>query len=319
MNLNRVLVTGGAGFIGGHVVDKLLAAGYEVRVLDDLSNGSLVNIERLREVDFVKGDVCDTGVARESVRGVDAVVHLAAMTSVPFSVQHPDLTVKVNVGGTENLVGECQRAKVKRFVFASSASVYGDPCYLPIDENHPTRPLSPYAASKLNGEMQCKVSSEDHGLETVVLRLFNVYGPRQTMNAYSGVITQFMNRIKKGLPLIIFGDGGITRDFVHVWDVADALLMALKLDCVKGEAFNIGFGEATTLDRLAKTVLDLAGKDLGIVYEKPRVGDVKASYANISKAEKLLNYKPMVSLEKGLQTLVSRPEADSAKENQNHV
>jgi len=302
---SRVLVTGGAGFIGSHVVDKLMDKGYDVRVLDNLSAGKFVNIEgRLKPASFFKGDINDVDVVEKCVQGVDAVVHLAAITSIPFSVEHPAETHRTNVEGTLNLSNACLKVDVKRFVFVSSCSVYGESSYLPVDEKHPTSPLSPYAASKLGGEDCCRIHHERHGLPAVILRLFNVYGPRQELNAYSGVITRFFDQARKHLPLVIFGDGGQTRDFVHVWDVAEAVLRALETDDVDGETFNIGFGRATSVNSLAKSVLELAGADLGITYEKPRVGDVKASFADISKAEKQLDYKPIVPLEKGLRSMV---------------
>jgi UDP-glucose 4-epimerase len=305
----RVLVTGGAGFIGSHVVDKLVGSSYDVRVVDNLSEGRLSNIEghlKNGRVRFFEGDVRDAELVGECVRGVDAVVHLAAVTSVPFSVENPSVTFDNNVNGTLNLLDACTRARVKRFVFVSSCSVYGEPSYLPVDEKHPTFPLSPYAASKLEGEESCKNHQERHGLPTVVLRLFNVYGPRQRLNAYSGVITQFLDRVRKHMPLVIFGDGSQTRDFVHVWDVAEAALRALETERAEGEVFNVGSGRATSVNSLAKSVIDLTGANVDVVYEKPRVGDIKASFADISKAKKQLGYKPIVPLEKGLGGLVEQ-------------
>jgi UDP-glucose 4-epimerase len=302
-----VLVTGGAGFVGSHVVDRLVGSGYRVAVVDDLSRGKLSNVKRHLKngrLCFFEGDVRDAQVVRRCIRGVDAVVHLAGVISVPFSVENPSLTFDVNVNGTLNLLEACAKAKVRRFVFVSSCSVYGEPNYLPVDEKHPTCPLSPYAASKLEGEERCKNHQEQHGLSTVILRLFNVYGPRQGFNAYSGVITRFLSRARERMPLVIFGDGLQTRDFVHVSDVSEAVLRAVETEGVEGEVFNIGFGRATSVNSLAKSVLDLAGASTGIVYDKPRVGDVKASFADISKAEKQLGYKPAVPLEKGLRSLV---------------
>jgi UDP-glucose 4-epimerase len=164
--------------------------------------------------------------------------------------------------------------------------------------------LSPYAVSKLEGEEHCKNHQEQYGLSTVVLRLFNVYGPRQGLNAYSGVVTRFLDQVRKHMPLVVFGDGRQTRDFVHVWDAAEAVLKALENTNVAGEVFNIGFGRATSVNSLAKSVLNLVGANLGIVYEKPRAGDIKASFADISKAEQQLDYRPIVPLEKGLRSLV---------------
>lgn len=305
--LTKVLVTGGAGFIGSHMVDKLVGAGYGVRVIDDLSEGKLSNIEghlKNGRVCFFEGDIRDAELVRKCVQDADAVVHLAAVTSIPFSVENPSLTFDVNMNGTLNLLKACTEVKVKRFVFVSSCSVYGEPDYLPIDEKHPTSPKSPYASSKLAGEAYCRVFQQKHGLKTSILRLFNVYGPRQKSGDYSGVINQFAQRVKRRLPLVIFGDGSQTRDFVHVWDVADAVLKAMKTDGIEGEVFNIGFGKATSVNSLAKCVLDLTGANLGIVYEKPRGGDVKASFADISKAERQLDYQPLVPIEKGLRSLV---------------
>ncbi|PIX31538.1 NAD-dependent dehydratase, partial [Candidatus Bathyarchaeota archaeon CG_4_8_14_3_um_filter_42_8] len=208
--LTKVLVTGGAGFIGSHVVDKLVGAGYGVRVIDDLSEGKLSNIEghlKNGRVCFFEGDIRDAELVRKYVQDVDAVVHLAAVISVPFSIENPSLTFDVNMNGTLNLLKACTEAKVKRFVFVSSCSVYGEPDYLPIDEKHPTSPKSPYASSKLAGEAYCRVFQQKHGLKTSILRLFNVYGPRQKSGDYSGVINQFAQRVKRRLPLVIFGDG----------------------------------------------------------------------------------------------------------------
>jgi UDP-glucose 4-epimerase len=303
-----ILVTGGAGFIGSHVVDELVRSNCEVRVVDDLSEGKLSSIEehlRNGRVCFFEGDVRDAELVGKSVQDVDAVVHLAAVTSVPLSVENPRLTFDVNVNGTLNVLKACTEARVNNFVFVSSCSVYGEPSYLPIDEEHPTSPKSPYAASKLGAEAWCEHFEEKHGLRTTVLRLFNVYGPRQNSRGYAGVIAQFLERVKHKQPLTIYGDGSQTRDFVHVRDVADAVVKAIasKKTC-KGEVFNIGFGQAVSVNKLAKTVIDLTGSGLDIVYAKPRDGDVKASFANVSKAEKLLDYQPLVPLEKGLRSLV---------------
>jgi len=303
----RVLVTGGAGFIGSHLVDKLANSGYSLVVIDNLSRGKMNNVEgRLRDpnVRFIKGDIRDVELIRNCVRDIDAVVHLAAVISVPFSFENPSLTFDINVNGTFNLLDACARAGVRRFVFVSSCAVYGDPCYLPVDERHPTSPLSPYATSKLEGEKGCVNYRKQQSFSTVILRLFNVYGPRQGLNAYGGVITRFLDQARKHMPLIIFGDGSQTRDFIHVWDVTEAVLKALEITSAEGETFNVGFGRATSVNSLAKSVIDLTGADLGVVYEKARVGDVKSSFADISKAEKQLNYKPTVPLDEGLRSLV---------------
>jgi UDP-glucose 4-epimerase len=302
--LDRILVTGGAGFIGSHVVDSLVSSGFTVRVIDNLSTGKLANIQnhvRDGRASFVEGDIRDVEVVGKSVHEVDAVVHLAALTSVPLSFESPSLTAQTNAFGTLNLLNACSKEDVRKFVFISSCSVYGDPCYLPIDERHRTLPASPYATSKLEAERYCRTFQKNANLKTVVLRLFNVYGPRQQSSSYSGVIAQFAERIRRGLPLVIYGDGSQTRDFVHVSDVVDAVHRALKDDDSDGQVLNIGFGKATSVNDLAKTFSKLAGSDLDVKYDKPRPGDIKGSFADISKAEKVLGYKPKVQLEAGLQ------------------
>ena len=303
-----VLVTGGAGFIGSHLVDRLVCCGYGVRVVDDLSSGKLENIRDHVEsgkVEFVEGDIRDVSVVERCVKDVDVAVHLAALISVPFSVEHPKVTFDVNVTGTLNLLRACAEAKVERFVFASSCAVYGEPEYLPVDEKHPTNPISPYAESKLAAEQYCLGFNERDLLSAVVLRFFNVYGVGQAVNDYSGVITKFIERCREGLPLVIYGDGSQTRDFVNVSNVVDAILLAMEKNGAEGEIFNVGFGRAVSVQELAETVLETAGVDLEIRHDKPRLGDIKHSYADVSKAEKLLGYRPTVSLKAGLRKLLS--------------
>jgi len=306
--VQKVLVTGGAGFIGSHVVDCLVNDACGVRIIDNLSTGKLMNINShlgKGAVDFVKGDIRDPELVRKCVHDVDAVVHLAAITSVPFSFKQPQLTYETNVNGTLNLLNACAEEKVEKFIFISSCSVYGEPKYLPVDELHSTNPISPYAESKLVGERCCLNFHKKHALKSVVLRLFNVYGSRQGINDYSGVITKFIDSIKQKMPLIIFGDGSQNRDFVNVDDVSQAVLHALKNETAEGEIFNIGCGAPTSINELAKSVLELADSNLDIFYKKPRSGDIKNTFANISKAIKLLDYKPHFSLEAGLNNLFS--------------
>jgi UDP-glucose 4-epimerase len=303
----KVLVTGGAGFIGSHVVDRLVNDGYAVRVIDNLSAGKLDNIQghlKSGKVDFVKGDIRDASLVRKTLENVDVVVHLAALTSVTFSLENPDLTFDVNLLGTLNLLRSSIEEQVDRFVFASSCAVCGDPEFLPVTEEARTNPISPYAESKLIAERYCLGFSERQLLKSVVLRFFNVYGPRQGMNDYSGVITRFIEFAKQSLPLVIYGDGSQTRDFVNVQDIVEAVLGSTKNSKAVGEVINIGSGMPTSINELAKTVLELAGVDLEVHYEKSRVGDIKDSYADISKAEKLLNYAPKVVLRNGLRALI---------------
>ncbi len=309
--MNGILVTGGAGFIGSHVVDRLVGDGFAVRVLDDLSAGKPENIRRRTEsgdVDFVRGSLTDADAVRKCVSGVDAVVHLAALVSVPYSFVHPDLAFAVNTQATADLLAACVDEGVERFVFVSSCAVYGHARYLPIDESHPTDPLSPYAESKLLAEDICKKMSNRSSIKTSILRLFNVYGPRQHGGKYGSVIARWMERARQKEPLTIFGDGSQSRDFVHVSDVADATVRTLKENAAAGEVFNVGSGLALTLNDLAKGVVQAAEADLAIDYDKARSGEVSHSLADISKAERLLGYRPRVTLEKGLQSLLEKPD-----------
>ncbi len=305
----KVLVTGGAGFIGSHLVDRLVSEGFGVRILDDLSSGNLDNIRGHLDsgkVEFVKGDIKDTKVVGECCRGMDFVVHLAAVVSVPFSVANPTLTFETNLSGSLNVMIGCMKAKVKRFVFASTCAVYGDPAALPVSEETAVKPISPYAESKLAAETFALGFSERKMLDCVVLRFFNVYGPRQVMNDYSGVITKFLIAARQGLSLTIYGDGSATRDFVFVGDVVDAIFLGLKSTKAPGEAFNVGTGKATTVNDLAKTVLQLVRSGKNVINDKPRAGDIKHSYADVSKAERLLGFRAKTGLRDGLQVLVEK-------------
>lgn len=305
----RVLVTGGSGFIGSHFVDKLVSEGYNVRVLDNLSSGHLENLSdhlKAEKVDFVKGDIRDSAVVYKCLENVDAVVHFAAQISVTFSVDHPDFTFDVNACGTKNLLNASAKKTVGKFVLASSCAVYGDPDpeSLPLKETSETNPISPYAESKLQAENYCLQFDKQDLLQSVVLRFFNVYGVRQGLNDYSGVITRFIGRIKEKKPLIIYGDGSQSRDFVNVNDIVNAVFAAMQNADAHSQVFNIGSGKPTSIDELAKTLLELADVDLEICYEKPRAGDIKHSYGNITKARKVLGYEPKVSLKDGLLKLL---------------
>ena len=305
----RILVTGGAGFIGSHFVDKLLSEGYGVRVLDNLSGSNLENIAghiKSKKVDFVKGDIRDTPLVTKCLDQIDAVVHFAAQISVTLSVDHPDFTFDVNANGTQKLLSASVEKNVGKFILASSCAVYGDPDpkSLPLDETCKTNPISPYAESKLLAENYCLQFDKQELLQSVVLRFFNVYGKRQGLNDYSGVITRFIGKIKEKKPLIIYGDGFQSRDFVNVKDIVGGVFDALKTAGAHGQVFNIGSGKPTSLNELAKTLLELADIDLEICYEKPRIGDIKYSYGNIAKAKKVLGYEPKVSLRNGLLELL---------------
>ncbi|MDI6820381.1 MAG: SDR family oxidoreductase [Candidatus Hodarchaeaceae archaeon] len=307
--VEKVLVTGGAGFIGSHIVDKLIADGYEVVVFDDLSAGKLGNIRRHSDEPdfrFVRGDVRDARVVERALEGADAVIHEAALVSVPLSTEKPALTNEVNVLGTLNLLRGSLKAGVRRFVYASSCAVYGAASRIPISEDAPLKPLSLYGESKLAAEGFCQTFYHEHGLETVRLRYFNVYGPRQAAGEYAGVMLKFLERIRRDQPPIIFGDGEQTRDFIHVSDVVEATMLALNRRGVAGEVFNIGTGEATTINRLCEIFLELAGKThLKPIYSDAKPGDIRHSLADITKARQVLGFRPKVSLEEGVKKLTS--------------
>jgi nucleoside-diphosphate-sugar epimerase len=306
--VNRVLVTGGAGFIGSHLVETLMSEGFDVVVLDDFSSGRRENLSVYSgESNFclVEGDVRVKADVEKALEGVNVVFHLAAIVSVDFSVKDPLLVNEVNVGGTLNILRESLKAGVKRFVYASSCAVYGEPVNLPINEEHPARPMSPYGVSKLAAEHYCRVFYEVYGIETVCLRFFNVYGPRQMIGPYSGVIVQFIDKLKHGEKPIIYGDGNQTRDFVFVGDVVDAYLRAMRCKNCVGETINVGSGVETSINRLADALIELFGtRDIKPVYAKARAGDIRRSYADLSKAEGLLGYKPKTSLKEGLAILL---------------
>jgi nucleoside-diphosphate-sugar epimerase len=305
---SRILVAGGAGFIGSHIVDKLIKADAEVTVLDNLYTGRIENIKRYkqnRNFRFVKGDVRNFKLVEKLVKNVDAVFNLAAVVSVPRSVENPLLANDVNVKGTLNLLKACSDSNVRRFIQSSSASIYGDTETLPVREDCAAQPISPYAVSELAAENYAKVFYKVYELETVCLRYFNVYGPRQTYSPYSGAITIFLNQLLHNQSPTILGDGEQTRDFVYVEDVVSANMLGLLEKKAVGEVFNISTGEATTLNKLVQMLQEIMGKtSLKPIYNKPRPGDIQHSYASIEKARRILGYEPMFPLEKGLKKLV---------------
>lgn len=304
---SRVLVTGGAGFIGSHLVDRLIKEDQEVVVLDNFFNGNIENIKHhldSGELSLVKGDVRDSDDVEEAMRDVDAVFHLAALVSVPLSIKKPSLVNGVNVGGTLTLLEACSKADVERFVYASSCAVYGEAQHLPINEDHPANPISPYAVSKLAAEYYCQVFYESYGLNTLCLRYFNVYGPRAVGGPYTGVITQFIDRLKRGELPIIYGDGEQTRDFVHVEDIVEASMLALSCQHGVGEVINVGSGRSTTINHLARILMELSGRsDIKPIHVAPRDGDIRSSCADISKTGRVLGYEPRVTLREGLRNL----------------
>ncbi|MCQ6963434.1 NAD-dependent epimerase/dehydratase family protein [Methanolobus chelungpuianus] len=294
--MEKILITGGLGQIGGYLVDRL-HAGSQVTVLDNMSSGSSYAVPE--GVRFVKDDI-SSPQARELAASHDVVIHTAAQISVVRSMQEPVFDAQNNIFGTLNLLEGARIGNVRKFIYMSSAAVYGNPRYLPIDEAHPQEPLSPYGASKLCGEKYCSMYSRAYGLPTVSIRPFNIYSPRQDpSNPYSGVISKFISRVSQGLPPVIFGDGSQTRDFVSAHDVVDMIVLLMDKDICGGEVFNVGTGTKTSISELACMVLDAFRSDAGIEYRDPVQGDIRHSYSDISGARKA-GYAPKVCLQEGL-------------------
>lgn len=300
------LVTGGAGFIGSNIVDALLKMGETVRVIDDFSTGREENIRSFVEkVTLIRGDIRDVGTVDEAVAGVDYVVHQAALASVPRSIDNPTASNQVNVQGTLNLLEAARRHGVKRFVYASSSSVYGDSEELPKVETMPTNPKSPYAVTKLAGEWYCRVFSEIFGLPTVSLRYFNVFGPRQDPNSqYSAVIPIFVKHLIGGTAATIFGDGEQSRDFTFVDNVVSANILGCQANLGGARVYNVACGDRYTLNHLYARLKKLIGSGVEPNYGPPRTGDVKHSMAAVGRAEKELGYKTIVDFEEGLDRTV---------------
>lgn len=299
-----IVVTGGLGFIGSHVVDRLIEDNYNVTVLDDLSSGQLDNLDTHlsnSSFRFVKGDIGDRAKVEEALTGADTVIHLAAIVSVIRSILEPELIHQVNVMGTLNLLDECIKRKISRFVFASSAAVYGRCSNLPLNEEYLTDPLSPYAAAKVAGEAYCQAYYATYGLDTVILRFMNVYGPRTSAGLYSGVMIKFADAIANKKPLTIYGDGEQTRDFTYVSDVVEAIILALNQSEASGEIFNVGTGVQKTVNQLADLFIDLCDSKPQIRYRRARKGEVKHSYADVSKAKRILKYHPKIDLPTGVE------------------
>jgi nucleoside-diphosphate-sugar epimerase len=300
------LVTGGAGFIGSHLVEELARRGERVRVVDNLSTGKRQNIAHLTSVEFVEGDLADLEVARRAVTGVDYVLHQAAIPSVPRSVQDPITSNRANIDASLNILVAARDAGIKRLVYAGSSSAYGDTPTLPKVETMPTAPLSPYALQKLVAEQYCQIFTRLYGLETVTIRYFNVFGPRQDPSSpYSGVISLFISALCEGGQPTIYGDGEHTRDFTYVANVVDGVLRACTAAGASGEVINVATGGRISLNALFKTIRELVNARVEPVYAPPRPGDVKDSQADISKASRVLGYAPIVSFEEGLSRTVA--------------
>jgi nucleoside-diphosphate-sugar epimerase len=299
----KYLVTGGAGFIGSNIVEELLKRGESVRVLDNFSTGKRENLKPFeKDIELLEGDIRSYHIVQEAVKGVDVVLHQAALPSVPRSIQDPITTNEVNIGGTLNLLDASVKEGIKRFVFASSSSIYGDSPELPKHEGMTPNPLSPYAVSKLTGENYCRVFSSLYDIRTICLRYFYVFGPRQDPNSqYSAVIPKFIKLITNSQSPVIYGDGTQSRDFTFVANIVNANILASNTNIVdKHIVLNCAAGKRTSLNELIKIINKIKVKNISPVYESERQGDVKHSHANIRLAMKVIDYSVSNDLAKGL-------------------
>jgi nucleoside-diphosphate-sugar epimerase len=299
------LVTGGAGFIGSHLTEELVRRGARVRVVDNLATGKRQNVAHIPDVEFIEGDLADLAVAKRAVAGIDYVLHQAAIPSVPRSVQDPITSNIANIDASLNVLVAARDAAVKRVVYAGSSSAYGNSPTLPKVETMATAALSPYALQKLVAEQYCQMFTQLYGLETVTIRYFNVFGPRQDPSSpYSGVISLFISALCEGRAPTIYGDGGHTRDFTYVANVVDGVLRACDAKDVSGDVINVATAGRVSLNQLFETIRNLVEARVEPIYTEPRAGDVRDSQADIGKARRLLGYEPRVSFEEGLRKTV---------------
>jgi len=307
------LVTGGAGFIGSHLAEELVRRGHTVRVADSLITGKRRNLEHIPGVEFLEGDLADLPFAQRAVAGMEYVLHQAAIPSVPRSVNDPIASNRANTDATLNVLVAARDAGVRRLIFASSSSEYGDTPTLPKTEDMPPSPLSPYALQKVIGTQYCQMFTRLYGFETVAIRYFNVFGPRQDpTSAYSGVISVFSTALSQKRQPTIYGDGEQTRDFTYVANVVDGVLRACEAPKAAGEVINVACGTRISLNELLRVMNRIVGTDLQAVYKDVRPGDVKDSQADISKAKALLGYTPIVDLEEGLRLTLAWCRDESA-------
>lgn len=302
----RFFVTGAAGFIGSHLISALIDSEQKVTVYDNFSNSSKEKISSLiqKRVNLIEGDILDYAKLSDSMIDHDIVIHLAAQIDIAESIKNPDYTKKVNVEGTLNVLNSCKKNKIKNFIGISTAAVYGNSNELPLKETSTLMPISPYGQSKLEMEKEIKNFSNNNELNSIILRLFNVFGRGQT-DAYAGVITKFFNNIKNNKPLIIFGDGTFTRDFVHVSNVVQAIINASnKMDGKKGDVYNISSEVRTSILELAELILSISGKHLEINHLPSKTGDIHHSQASTDLAKKELDFVPKISLKEGLKDLL---------------
>ena len=306
--MEKYLITGGAGFIGSNLAQELVQRGHQVRVVDNFLTGKKENIAFLLDkIELIEGDIRDFKICQQALAGVDFVLHQAALPSVPRSIEDPLLTSEININGTLNLLWASKEVSLKKFVFASSSSVYGDDPSLPKHEDMKPNPLSPYALTKLVGEFYCQIFSQIYRLPTISLRYFNVFGPRQSLsNPYTGVVAIFMSRIKNNNPPIVYEDGLQTRDFISVYDVVNANLLAMEKNSGNYQVFNVGSGNPITIKSIAETIAKLYGKNIKPnISGKFRKWDIRHCYADISKIRDKLEFEVKTSFEEDLKELIS--------------
>jgi len=302
----KYLITGGAGFIGSNIAHELIKRGEDVRIIDNFSTGNKVNVSDIEDkIELIDGDIRDFWTVQQVLEGIDYVLHQAALPSVPRSISNPLTSNSVNIDGTLNLLEASRQVGVKRFVMASSSSVYGDTPKLPKKEDMPTDPLSPYAVTKLTNEKYCKVFYELYGLETVCLRYFNIFGPRQDPKSeYAAVIPKFITALLDGRQPIVFGDGEQSRDFTFISNAVDANLLAAKSISAPGKYYNIACGAQYTLNALLDMLREIIGSDIQAMYTSPNQGDIKHSFADISYARTDLSFNPKMDFKAGLKKTV---------------
>jgi len=306
--MSKVLVTGGAGFIGSTLTESLLKGNHFVRVLDDFSTGKRENLIFNKEypsLEILEGDIRNLRTCKKAIKGVEYIFHQAALPSVQRSVEDPETSNAINVGGTLNILLAAREEGVKRVIYASSSSIYGDTPTLPKHEEMPPYPLSPYALQKYIGEQYCRLFYQLYGLDSVSLRYFNIFGPKQDPNSvYSAVIPKFIDALVHSRPPIIFGDGEQSRDFTFIENVVQANLLTMSSERLHGEAMNIACGERISLNQLMNVLKKILGSKVTPVYEEPRKGDVRHSLADIQKSKETINYMPKVGIEEGLKKTV---------------
>ncbi len=300
------LVTGGAGFIGSHIVYALLNKGEKVRIIDDFSTGKKENISSFeKDIEVFEGSILDYDLLLKVTRGVDVIYHQGAVTSVPKSIKNPVLSNEVNVGGTVKLLKAAVKNNVHRIIYAASSSAYGNTMILPKREDMNANPLSPYAISKYAGELYCKIFHDIYGIETISLRYFNVFGPKQDPHSeYSAVIPKFIHSILQSERPIIYGDGSQSRDFTYIDNVVSANLLAAKAANISGEVINVGTGNRINLNQLVSSINSILDKQMVPIHANERIGDVKDSLADITKAKQLIGYEPSISFKEGLKRTI---------------